>query len=165
MITIEKPKILSLFSGCGGLDLGFHKAGYQTIWANDFEHSACESFSSYFGDGIIVEGDIEKIDPYTDKSIPDCDLILGGFPCHDFSMIRIRQCFNCERGNLYKSFLRSVDAKKPKAFVAENVKGLLTANNKKAIQQIIKDFETILPGYIVTPKLYNFAEYGVPQFR
>lgn len=165
MITQEKPKIISLFSGCGGLDLGFHKAGYQTVWANDFEHWACETFTSYFGKGIIVEGDIEKIDPYNDKSIPECDLILGGFPCQDFSMIWKRPGLNGERGNLYKSFLRFVDAKKPKAFIAENVKGLLTANNKKAIQQIVKDFEAILPGYIVTPKLYNFAEYGVPQFR
>lgn len=161
----EKPNIISLFSGCGGLDLGFHKAGYKTVWANDFEPSACKTFSSYFGEGIIVEGDIEKIDPYEDKSIPDCDLILGGFPCQDFSMIWKRPGLNGERGNLYKSFLRFVDAKKPKAFVAENVKGLLTANNKKAIQQIIADFESILPGYIVTPKLYNFADYGVPQFR
>jgi len=161
----ERPNIISLFSGCGGLDLGFHKAGYKTVWANDFESAACKTFSSYFGEGIIVEGDIEKIDPYNDKSIPECDLILGGFPCQDFSMIWKRPGLNGERGNLYKSFLRFVDAKKPKAFVAENVKGLLTANNKRAIQQIIADFESILPGYIVTPKLYNFAEYGVPQFR
>lgn len=160
-----KPKIISLFSGCGGLDLGFHIAGYQTVWANDYEHWACESFKNYFGENIIVEGDIEKINPYKDKSIPDCDLILGGFPCQDFSMIWKRPGLNGERGNLYKSFLRFVDAKKPKAFIAENVKGLLTANNKKAIQQIIEDFESIMPGYIVTPKLYNFADYGVPQFR
>ncbi|TDQ11398.1 DNA cytosine methyltransferase [Pedobacter metabolipauper] len=163
--TIHKPKVISLFSGCGGLDLGFHQEGYETVWANDYDHWACETFKNYFGDNIIVEGDIEKIDPYTDKSIPECDLVLGGFPCQDFSMIWKRPGLNGERGNLYKSFLRFVDAKKPKAFVAENVKGLLTANNKKAIQQIIEDFENILPGYIVTPKLYNFAEYGVPQFR
>ena len=165
MKKVERPKIISLFSGCGGLDLGFHQSGYETVWANDFEHQACESFKNFFGQNIIVEGDIEKIDPYNDKSIPECDLILGGFPCQDFSMIWKRPGLNGERGNLYKSFLRFVDAKKPKAFVAENVKGLLTANNKKAIQQIIQDFENILPGYIVTPKLYNFAEYGVPQFR
>jgi len=165
MNNINKPRILSLFSGCGGLDLGFHQAGYQTVWANDFEHWACETFTSYFGKGIIVEGDIEKIDPYNDSSIPACDIILGGFPCQDFSMIWKRPGLDGERGNLYKSFLRFVDAKQPKVFIAENVKGLLTANNKKAIQQIIKDFESIMPGYIVTPKLYNFADYGVPQFR
>lgn len=158
-----KPKILSLFSGCGGLDLGFHMAGYETVWANDFSHWACESFKKNIAD-VIVEGDIEMIDPYKDN-IPDCDIILGGFPCQDFSMIWKQPGLDGERGNLYKSFLRFVDAKKPKVFVAENVKGLLTANKKKAIQQIIEDFESIAPGYYVQAKLYNFAEFGVPQLR
>lgn len=161
---ILKPRVISLFTGCGGLDLGFHMGGYETIWANDFDHWACETFKKNFA-CPIVEGSIEDIDPYKDKSIPDCDLILGGFPCQDFSMIWKRPGLHGERGNLYKSFLRFVDAKKPKAFIAENVKGLLSANNKKAINQIISDFEKIQPGYIVIPKLYNFAEYGVPQFR
>lgn len=160
----DKPKIISLFSGCGGLDLGFHQCGYETVWANDFNHWACKTFEKNLGK-VIVEGDIEQIDPYTDKTIPACDLILGGFPCQDFSMIWKRPGLNGDRGNLYKSFLRFVDAKKPKAFIAENVKGLLTANNKKAIQQIIEDFENIEPHYLVIPKLYKFAEYGVPQFR
>lgn len=161
--TVE-PKVVSLFTGCGGLDLGFELEGYHTVWANDFNSDACETFKLNF-DAPIVAGDIEKIDPYKDKTIPKCDLILGGFPCQDFSMIWKRPGLNGERGNLYKSFLRFVDAKKPKAFIAENVKGILTANNKKAIEQIIKDFESISPGYVVKAKLYNFAEYGVPQFR
>ena len=157
--------IISLFSGCGGLDLGFEQVGdYTTVWANDFKHEACETFRNHFGD-IIVEGDIEQIDPYNNPNIPDCDLILGGFPCQDFSIIWKQPGLNGERGNLYKSFLRFVDAKKPKAFVAENVKGILTANKKKAIEQIIKDFQDIAPGYIVKPRLYNFAEYGVPEYR
>lgn len=163
MGKIIKPKIVSLFSGCGGLDLGFHQQGYKTVWANDFNEWAVETFKNYFGD-VITHGDIEKIDPYKDN-IPECDLILGGFPCQDFSMIWKRPGLNGERGNLYKSFLRFVDAKKPKAFVAENVKGLLSANNKKAIETIVKDFEKIAPGYLVKIQLYNFAEYGVPQFR
>lgn len=160
----EKPRILSLFSGCGGLDMGFHQQGYQTVWANDFNHFACETFKTNLGN-VIIEGDIEKIDPYNNAQVPDCDLILGGFPCQDFSIIWKQPGLNGDRGNLYKSFLRFVDAKKPKAFIAENVKGLLTANKKKAIQQIIEDFEAIAPGYIVKAKLYNFADYGVPQFR
>lgn len=163
-VEIEAPKVISLFTGCGGLDLGFRQSGYNVIWANDFAHWACETYKFNFGESI-VEGNIEEIDPYKDKSIPECDLILGGFPCQDFSMIWKRPGLDGERGNLYKSFLRFVDAKKPKAFIAENVKGLLTANNSLAIQQIIKDFEAITPGYIIKPKLYNFAEYGVPQFR
>lgn len=156
---------LSLFSGCGGLDLGFEQVGdYKTVWANDFKHEACESFRRHFGD-IILEGDVEQVDPYTNKDIPECDLILGGFPCQDFSIIWKRPGLDGERGNLYKSFLRFVDAKKPKAFVAENVKGILTANDKKAIKQIVEDFQNIAPGYLVIPHLYNFADYGVPEFR
>ena len=157
--------IISLFSGCGGLDLGFEQVGdYKTVWANDFKHEACVTFKNHFGD-VIVEGDIEKIDPYTDNSIPECDLVLGGFPCQDFSIIWKRPGLNGERGNLYKSFLRFVDAKKPKAFVAENVKGILTANKRRAIQQIVEDFQNIEPGYLVIPHLYNFADYGVPEYR
>lgn len=157
--------ILSLFSGCGGLDLGFEQVGdYHTVWANDFKPEACETFRHHFGN-IIREGDIEQIDPYNDPEIPHCDLILGGFPCQDFSIIWKQPGLNGERGNLYKSFLRFVDAKKPLAFVAENVKGILTANEKRAIQQIIEDFQNIEPGYVVIPHLYNFADYGVPEFR
>jgi len=163
MNKILKPKIVSLFSGCGGLDLGFHQQGYRTVWANEFNEWAVETFRNNFGD-VIVHGDIEAIDPYKDD-VPECDMILGGFPCQDFSMIWKRPGLNGERGNLYKSFLRFVDAKKPKAFVAENVKGLLSANNKKAIETIVKDFEKIEPGYLVKIQLYNFADYGVPQFR
>lgn len=158
------PSILSLFSGCGGLDLGFHMEGYRTLWANDFSEWAVATYRKNFGDFILHE-DITKIDPYRDKSIPDCDLILGGFPCQDFSIIWKQPGLNGARGNLYKHFLQFIDAKKPKAFIAENVKGILTANGKKAIETIIKDFESISPGYIVKPHLYNFAEYGVPQFR
>ena len=157
--------ILSLFSGCGGLDLGFEQVGgYKTVWANDFKHEACESFRLHFGD-IIREGDVEAIDPYSDKTIPCCDLILGGFPCQDFSIIWKQPGLDGSRGNLYKSFLRFVDAKKPLAFVAENVKGILTANGRRAIKQIIEDFQSIEPGYVVIPHLYDFADYGVPEFR
>ena len=160
----HKPKIVSIFSGCGGLDLGFHMEGYETIWANDFAEWAVKSFAANFGDVIKYE-DITKINPYTDKSIPYCDLVLGGFPCQDFSIIWKQPGLNGKRGGLFRHFAEFVDAKKPKAFVAENVKGLLTANDKRAIETIIKDFESIEPGYVVKPHLYNFAEYGVPQFR
>jgi len=158
------PHIISIFSGCGGLDLGFHIEGYKTVWANDFSEWACNSFRNYFGDVIRCE-DITKIDPYKDMSIPDCDIILGGFPCQDFSVIWKQPGLKGKRGGLYRNFIDFVAAKKPKAFVAENVKGLLTANKRKAIETIIKDFETIEPGYIIKPHLYNFADYGVPQFR
>lgn len=158
------PRVLSLFSGCGGLDLGFHKEGYRTVWANDFAEWAVQSFKQYFGD-VITCCDIAKTDPLKDESIPDCDIVLGGFPCQDFSVIWKQPGLDGSRGNLYKHFLRFVAAKKPKAFVAENVKGILSANNQDAIATIINDFESIVPGYLVKIHLYNFADYGVPQFR
>lgn len=161
---LNKPRIVSIFSGCGGLDYGFHMEGYETIWANDFAEWACKSFAMNIGNVIIYE-DITKINPYADNTIPECDLVLGGFPCQDFSIIWKQPGLNGTRGGLFKHFAEFVDAKKPKAFVAENVKGLITANGGKAIDTIIKDFESITPGYIVKPHLYNFAEYGVPQFR
>lgn len=160
----EKPKILSLFSGCGGLDYGFHLAGYQTIWANDINPWAVKTFQRNFGN-VINDKNVEDIDPKRDKSIPDCELIIGGFPCQDFSIIWKQPGLNGDRGNLYKNFLRFIDAKRPKAFVAENVKGLLTANDGKAIKQIIEDFGNIGTGYMVKIQLYNFADYGVPQLR
>jgi len=159
-----KPRIISLFSGCGGFDLGFHQQGYETVWANDIDHWAVQTFRKNEL-GKITEKSILDIDPYDSKKIPDCDIILGGFPCQDFSIIWKQPGLNGNRGNLYKNFLRFIDAKKPKAFVAENVKGLLTANGGKAIHQIVTDFARISPGYLIKIQLYNFADYGVPQFR
>ena len=159
-----EPEVVSVFSGCGGLDYGFHLEGYKTVWANDFAEWACKSFEKNFGKVIRFE-DITQIVPYHNADIPNCDIVLGGFPCQDFSIIWKQPGLNGKRGGLFRHFAEFVDAKKPKAFVAENVKGLLTANKGKAIDTIIKDFESIEPGYVVKPHLYNFAEYGVPQFR
>lgn len=159
MAKIYKPKVVSLFSGCGGMDLGFQQAGYELIWANDFEKSACETYSQNIG-GHIFHGDITKMNL---KKIPNCEVIIGGFPCQDFSMIWKRGGLETDRGNLYKYFVEAVRLKKPKLFVAENVKGLLTANKGKAVKTIMEDFAAL--GYNVNVDLYNFADYGVPQLR
>ncbi|MBI2023419.1 DNA cytosine methyltransferase [Candidatus Giovannonibacteria bacterium] len=152
-------KIVSLFSGSGGMDLGFEQEGFDVIWANDVNHWACETFKNYFGDHI-VEGSI--VDVKTDD-IPCCDIVLGGFPCQDFSMVWKRMGLKTERGNLYRQFVRIVVAKQPKMFVAENVKGLLSANKGKAVEQIRSDFAEA--GYKVTVNPINFASYGAPQLR
>ena len=152
-------KAVSLFSGCGGMDLGFIWAGYEIIWANDIDRDACETYKLNIG-SHIVEGDISEIDL---SSIPDCDVILGGFPCQDFSMIWKRKGIETDRGNLYQYFVEAVNLKQPKFFIAENVRGLLTVNKGKAIEQIIKDFKNC--GYNIYPDLYNFADYGTPQLR
>ncbi|WP_199314265.1 DNA cytosine methyltransferase [Planktothrix sp. FACHB-1365] len=157
----KSPSMISLFSGCGGMDLPFHKAGFKVVWAIDSNENACQTFRRNISN-VIVCDQIENINI---SELPNADLITGGFPCQDFSMIWKRPGLEGERGNLYTYFLKFVQAKRPKAFIAENVKGLLSANNYKAIQRIISDFENIEPGYLVKPKLYNFADYGVPQFR
>jgi DNA (cytosine-5)-methyltransferase 1 len=158
------PKMISLFSGCGGLDLGFHNAGYSTVWANDINEWAVKTFQRNFGN-IITQENIEKINPAKDKNIPNCDLIIGGFPCQDFSVVWKQPGLEGDRGNLYKHYLRFIEAKNPKAFVAENVKGMLTANKGKAIEEIVKGFSNVGKGYLIKIQLYNFADYGVPQFR
>jgi DNA (cytosine-5)-methyltransferase 1 len=163
-ITWEKPpKLISLFSGCGGMDWPFKMAGFEVVWAIDSNKYACETFKRNISP-VITHNSIEKINDI--KQVPKADLIIGGFPCQDFSLIWKRYGLDVERGNLYTYFREFVKQKQPKAFVAENVKGLLSANNHQAIKQIIQDFENIVePGYLVKPKLYNFADYGVPQFR
>ncbi|MDW1802723.1 DNA (cytosine-5-)-methyltransferase, partial [Vibrio sp. Vb2201] len=154
--------VVTLFSGCGGLDLSFHQLGFNILWANDFDPKACETYALNIGNHVVCE-DITKVDVST---IPGADLILGGFPCQDFSMIWKREGIETERGNLYKNFVNIVSDKNPKMFVAENVKGLLTANKGQAIKTIIDDFShTGEFGYNVTPHLVNFADYGAPQLR
>jgi len=155
----EKVKTISLFSGCGGLDLGFEKEGFDILWALDHDHCAVETYRKNFGDRIINK-DIVEVDF---SKVPDCDVILGGFPCQDFSVIWSRPGIHGQRGDLYRHFVRAVSVKQPKIFVAENVKGLLSANKGKAIKQIMNDFESL--GYRIFPHVYNFADYGVPQFR
>lgn len=158
--TKERPyQVASLFSGSGGMDLGFEMAGFEVVWANDVNHWACETYAKNFK-GKIVEGSIVEIKA---DSIPSCDLITGGFPCQDFSMIWKRMGIKSERGNLYRHFVRVVTEKQPKMFVAENVKGLLSANSGKAVKQIAEDFEEA--GYKVDIYPVNFANYGAPQLR
>lgn len=159
MKSKKKIKAISLFSGCGGMDLGFEKEGFDIVWAIDSDFNACETYRNHFRKKV-VNRDIVEIDF---SKVPDCDVILGGFPCQDFSVIWSRQGIHGRRGDLYRHFVRAVIAKKPKAFVAENVKGLLSANKGKAYSQIISDFKKV--GYCIYPHVYNFAEYGVPQFR
>ncbi|ACK70679.1 DNA-cytosine methyltransferase [Gloeothece citriformis PCC 7424] len=155
-------RVVSLFSGCGGMDLGFIWAGYEIVWANDIDHDACETYQLNIGDHII-EDDIKNINF---KHLPECDLILGGFPCQDFSMIWKREGLKTDRGNLYQYFVKAVEAKNPLVFLAENVKGLLTANGGKAIKRIIEDFKYCGKfGYNIYADIYNFADYGTPQLR
>lgn len=149
---------ISLFSGAGGLDMGFDRAGIKTIWANDIDHDACETHKAWSG-AEVVEGDIGKVNFLT---IPDADVILGGFPCQGFSLAGPRK-IDDSRNILYRYFVKLVECKRPKIFVAENVKGLLTLGGGSIADAIINDFSE--KGYKVTTRLVNAADYLVPQDR
>jgi DNA (cytosine-5)-methyltransferase 1 len=153
-------KVLSLFSGAGGLDLGFKKVGFDIVFANDFDADACDTYRQNLGDHISCS-DIKDI---KSSSIPDeCDVILGGFPCQGFSVANNKRYIDDPRNYLYREMIRIIADKKPKIFVAENVKGMMTLGKGKAFQQIQEDFRNI--GYEVSAHLLNTANYGIPQSR
>ena len=156
----KKYRVLSLFSGAGGMDIGFINSGFEIVWANDFFKEAVESYKKNIGDHIVY-GDITKIK--SSEMPDDIDLVIGGFPCQGFSVANTKRSMKDERNFLYKEMLRVIKDKKPKFFVAENVKGILSMEKGKVIEMIKKDFESI--GYKVDARLLNAAEYGVPQAR
>lgn len=156
----KKYKVASLFSGCGGLDLGFINKGFEVVWANDFFKEAVETYKNNIGDHIVY-GDITKI---TSEEIPSgFDILLGGFPCQGFSISNTKRSMDDERNFLYKELLRLIKDKQPKFFVGENVKGLLSMEKGKVIEMIIADFRAI--GYDVDYRLLKASDYGVPQNR
>lgn len=175
-----KYKVISLFSGCGGLDLGitggfyylehyYEKNPFQIVWANDINEKATKTLKRNFPNINVVCGDITKIlakEGEFNKNVvkfPYADVVMGGFPCQDFSLAGKRQGLNVERGKLYQSMAKVIDIVKPKVFIAENVKGLISWESGKAIQLIIDDFSKL--GYKVYYKIFNAADFGVPQTR
>lgn len=151
--------IVSLFSGAGGLDLGLLQAGHNILWAIDIDKDAVSTYKANISDNIVLD-DITKIDF---SSLPDCDLIVGGFPCQGFSLANLRRNISDERNILYKSFYKAINTKKPKYFIAENVKGILSLGKGEIVKQIVSDFKNA--GYDVSVNLVNMADYGVPQNR
>ncbi|WP_339216313.1 DNA cytosine methyltransferase [Ornithinibacillus sp. FSL M8-0202] len=156
----NNPTVVSLFAGAGGMDKGFVNAGFDILWANDFEKDAVETYKKNIGNHIVL-GDITTIDS---SDIPDSpDVIIGGFPCQGFSVANTKRNMKDKRNFLYKEMLRIIKDKKPKFFLAENVKGILSMEQGKVIEMIKNDFISL--GYKVNVKLLNAAEYGVPQAR
>lgn len=152
-------KIISLFSGAGGLDLGLIQAGSTVIWANDIDKDAVATYKENIGDHIVCD-DIKNIDIST---LPDADVVVGGFPCQGFSQANRLRTLEDDRNQLYRFFYNTIKIKQPKYFIAENVKGILSLGKGEAIKQIVADFEAA--GYITSVNLVNMANYGVPQTR
>ena len=152
---------VSLFCGAGGLDLGFERAGFRTIWANDFDKDACKTHQNWSGAKVVC-GDIGKVDI---TQIPDSDIILGGFPCQGFSLSGPRK-IDDSRNVLYKHYVGIVREKKPLIFVGENVKGLLTMGDGKIIEAIIAEFSDcgydVICGFRKDLDIRNF-EIPVPR--
>lgn len=160
----DKPKLISLFSGCGGLDLGFEKAGFEKVWANDFDADAQAVYSLNLGD---IDGrDIRTVD---EKEIPQGDILTAGFPCQPFSSAGSRKGVYDSRGMLYKECLRIIQDKMPKVIVFENVRGLLSTkyiDGRNLADVIVEDLSAMNEvGYNVVHKLLNASDYGVPQNR
>ena len=129
-------KVLSLFSGAGGLDLGLIQAGNTVVWANDIDENAVKTYKKNIGEHIVL-GDIKNIDI---KKLPKADVVVGGFPCQGFSQANRFRMLDDERNTLYKFFYEVIHEKQPKFFIAENVKGILSLGKGEAIKQIISDF-------------------------
>lgn len=158
-------KTVSLFSGIGGLDLGFEQAGFDVIWANDFDKYAAQTYRANF-DSPITLGDINGV-PLA--SIPDHDVLIGGFPCQPFSMMGSELGFEDARGTLFFRIAEIIDAKikagkKPRAIVLENVRTLKTHNGGKTFATISKILQKDL-GYKIHSMILNSAKFGVPQTR
>lgn len=151
--------MISLFSGCGGLDLGLIQAGNTIVWANDIDKDACATYRENIGDHIVCD-DIKNIDI---SSLPDADVVVGGFPCQGFSQANRLRTLDDDRNKLYRFFYNTILIKQPKFFIAENVKGILSLGKGTAIKQIVSEFETA--GYTTSVNLINMADYGVPQTR
>ncbi len=152
--------IVSLFSGCGGLDLGFVKAGFEVIWANEFDKKIWSTFERNFPETFLDKRDIREI-PSSD--IPDCIGIIGGPPCQSWSEAGAQRGINDSRGKLFFEYTRIINDKQPKFFLAENVSGMLALKHREALDSIISLFSKA--GYYVDYKLLNAKDYGVPQDR
>lgn len=170
---MDKLKVASFFCGCGGTDVGllgdflYQGKNYasnemEIVYANDIDPNACAIFQKNFG----IEPDNRDIRTVKSNEIPDFDILTGGFPCQSFSIVAqnpVRLGIKDERGMLFFEMCRVLREKQPKCFIAENVKGILTANKKSAFPLIVKEFED--SGYDVKYTILNSANYGVPQKR
>ena len=170
---MEKLKVASLFCGCGGTDVGllgdfdflgkhYDSNGMEIVYANDIDDNACSIFKENFG----ITPDNRDIREVKSEEIPEFDILTGGFPCQSFSIIAQnpkRLGVKDERGKLFFEMCRILRERQPKCFIAENVKGILTANKKSAFPLILKEFEE--SGYDVQYRILNSANYGVPQKR
>jgi DNA (cytosine-5)-methyltransferase 1 len=162
--------VVSMFSGCGGMDLGFTggfrifgkrypKLPFDMVWANDLNEAACRTYKRNLG-GHVHCGDIWNL---IDTMPKRADVLIGGFPCQDISINGKGRGVNGARSGLYRAMVHAIQRLKPRVFVAENVRALLMASRRDSLEQVIRDFSGL--GYSLSVELYKAVDYGVPQIR
>ena len=156
----KKYNTVSLFAGIGGFDLGFDYAGFNIIWANDFDKYACETYRENVSKNIVC-GDIRE----EKKNIPKHDVLIAGFPCQPFSTLGKMQGFNDKegRGTLFFEIKEILQKYKTKVVVLENVKNIMNHDNGNTFKRIIDELEKL--GYQCFTQILNSADYGIPQRR
>ena len=153
-------KIASFFSGGGGLDKGFEKAGFHTMWANEYDRTIWNTFQANFPNTILDKRSITEI---LSRDVPNVDGIIGGPPCQSWSAAGTGRGIDDKRGQLFFDYIRILNEKQPKFFLAENVAGILQPKHAQAFSNIIREFKNA--GYTLSYKLLNANHYDVPQDR
>lgn len=154
-------KVVSLFAGAGGLDLGFEKAGFEIPYANEYDKTIWETYEKNHVNTKLIRGDIRQIPD--DVFEGEIDGIIGGPPCQSWSEAGALKGIDDPRGKLFYEYIRILKYKQPKFFLAENVKGMMANRHSQAVKDIVEAFENC--GYNVTINLVNAADYGVAQDR
>lgn len=154
-------KVVSLFAGCGGLDLGLVNAGHDIVLATDIDKDCKATYDNNFDHPLLLK-DVKQL---KGEELPEYDLLTGGFPCQGFSVANLYRDVKDERNELYLEIVRLLNETKPKYFLAENVPGILSLGKGMVVNQILKEFSECGDGYRVEKYLLNAADYGVPQAR
>lgn len=159
-------KVVSLFAGCGGLDLGLINSGHEIVLATDFDKDCKSTYDKNFDHPLLLK-DVKKL---KGSELPEYDLLTGGFPCQGFSVANLYRDVKDERNELYLEIVRLLNETNPKYFLAENVPGILSLGKGEVVKQIMKEFSEIgidegKLGYEVHKYKLNAADYGVPQGR
>ena len=165
---MKKYKVGGLFSGVGGIELGFEKAGYKIAWSNEFNKNACITYRHNFKKHLLIEDDMYNIIDnnfiHDNKNLDEIDILVGGFPCQAFSIAGYRKGFEDTRGNLFFAIKKFIARFQPKAFMLENVKNLYGHDNGNTFKRIYNELDQL--GYSVLFKVLNTAKYStIPQNR
>lgn len=153
-------KVVSFFSGCGGLDLGFEQAGFEVVWANDNDPAVSETYQLNHPNTYLCKKDMREL---TMEEIPECDGFIGGPPCQSWSEGEKQLGLDDERGKMFLTYIDFIQSKQPKFFVIENVKGILGDKHFQTFMKMLDQLKNA--GYVVHYQLMNAMDYHVPQER